>query len=347
MDTKPVKKSGMSSRRSVLTAAGAVAGTCVLGGLGWRFTHPTRALQEPDGQPRSLVLSWPSPEDDPVFIVAQERGFFSRYNLEITARPCITGQQAIDALSKGEVVGAAGAALSWLPRLHEGVPAMLVAGLSAGTFRLLVRKNNGITKIDNVVGKKIAVLNEDYADQRFFSVLLRRKGINPSDVLWRSVSEDRIDQALDGREVDGVVLHDPDGWQLLSENQSFLTELAGSTTGNYAQRVSKVFGLSNHFLSEDPKGALAVVLALRDACRWIEKHRDETAQLLSGHIPDMNDDDVKQMLAHQPAPVHLLGHWLRDQMAQYADELKLIDLLPNELDSGVFSRSICQNVLHI
>lgn len=347
MDRKPGKKSGMSSRRNMLVAAGAVVGTGVLGEMGWRFTHPRKALQEPDGQSRSLVLAWPSPENDPVFIVAQERGFFSRYNLEITARPCITGHQAIDALTRGEVAGAAAAALSWLPRLHAGVPAKLVAGLSAGTFRLLVRKNIGITKIDSVVGKKIAVLNEEAADQRFFSVLLRRKGINPSEVLWRSVSEDRIDQALDGREVDGVVLHDPDGWQLLSENQSFLAELAGSTTGNYAQRVSKVFGLSSHFLSEDPKGALAVVLALRDACRWIEKHRDETAELLSSHMPDMNDDDVKHMLAHQPAPVHLLGHWLRDQMAQYADELKLIDLLPNELDSGAFSRSICQNVLHV
>ncbi|MFT8804846.1 MAG: ABC transporter substrate-binding protein [Acetobacter aceti] len=347
MDIKPAKKSGMSSRRNMLAAAGAVAGTCALGGVGWWFKHPQRALQEPDQQPRSLSVSWPAPENDPVFIVAQKLGFFSHYNLEITAHPCITGHQAIDALSQGEVVGAAAAALSWLPRLHGGVPAKLVAGLSAGTFRLLVRKNIGITKIENVVGKKIAVLNEDSADQRFFSVLMRRKGINPSEVLWRSVSEDRIDQALESREVDGVVLQDPDGWQLLSENQYFLTELAGSTTGNYAQRVSKVFGLSSRFLADDPKGGLAIVLALRDTCRWIEKHRDETAELLSLHIPDMNDDDVKHMLAHEPAPVHLLGHWLREQMAQYADELKLIDLLPNEMDSGAFSHSICQNVLHV
>ncbi|NHN88967.1 ABC transporter substrate-binding protein [Acetobacter conturbans] len=333
-------------RRQILIGAGATIGAAVLGDLAWKKTHPRKTVLQPDGQARSLTIAWPSPEDDLILIVARERGFFEHYNLDITTQPCITGRQAITILANEKVCGAVSTALAWLPALHGGVPARLVSGLGAGTYRLLVRRDAGITRIDSVVGKTIAVLNEDAGDQRFFSILLRRKGIDPANVHWVPVSEDRIDQALAARDVDGVVLHDPDGWQLLSENPKMLTELAGSTTGNYAARVNKMLGLSNRFLAEDPKGAAALVLALRDACRWIEKHRDETAALLAPHIPDMDDDEVRRMLAHEPAPVHLLVPWLRDQVAEYADELKLLDLLPDALDSGAFARSVCRNVLH-
>jgi NitT/TauT family transport system substrate-binding protein len=105
--------------------------------------------------------------------------------------------------------------------------------------------------------------------------------------------------------------------------------------------------LSNGFLSQDPNGAATVVLALRDACRWIERNRNERAAVLAPHLSDMEEADIQKMLAHQPAPVHLLGHWLRDQMAQYADELKLLEQLPDSLNSGAFAQSICQNVLHV
>ena len=69
--------------------------------------------------------------------------------------------------------------------------------------------------------------------------------------------------------------------------------------------------------------------------------------LLGPHLPDMEEDDIRQMVDHQPPPVHVMGPWLRDQVAEYADELKLLNLLPDALDSGAFSRNICRNVLHI
>ena len=334
-------------RRRVLAGVGGIAGGAVLGDLIWHRMRHHKKKAEPDGQPRNLTLAWASPEDDLALIVAQERGFFANYQLDVTTRPTVTGKQAIAALSDEKVVGAVAAALSWLPLLQSGTPAKLIAGIGPGTFRLLVRRNSGITRIGDIVGRPIAVLNEDAADQRFFSVLLRRKGIEPNTVHWTPVSDTKIDQALAAGEVDGVVLHDPDGWQMLSDNHATLVELAGSTTGNYAARVNRTVGLSNRFLNEDPSGAVALALALRDACRWIEKHRNERVALLGSHLPDMEEDDIRQMVDHQPPPVHVMGPWLRDQVAEYADELKLLNLLPDALDSGAFSRNICRNVLHI
>lgn len=333
-------------RRTALILAGG-AGTAALGVGLWRARRPPRAPNEPDGQFRQLTLAWPAPEHDPVVIVAREKGFFAAYDLDITMMPVTTGNEAIAALENGTAVGAAAPALSFLPRLHDGLKARIVEGLSAGSFRLLVRIAPGVGKIDYVVGKVIAVVNEDAADRRFFSVLLRRKGINPDDVHWKAVPESQIAAALAAGEVDGLVAHDPVAWRLLSGSGGTLTELAGSTTGHLAERVNRLLGLSETFLQQDPKGAVALVLAFRDACRWIEANRKEIAPLLAPHLPDMDEKATQEMLAHEPKPVHLLGHWLREQLAQYADELKLLDLLPDELDSGKFAQTISYDARHL
>ncbi|GBR11440.1 hypothetical protein AOE01nite_08950 [Acetobacter oeni] len=293
-----------------------------------------------------MTLAWPAPETDLVLIVARERGFFANYSLDVATKPVTTGNQAILSLGTESVVGAAAPALSWLPLLYAGRAARLISGLSAGTYRLLVQSHPGIPRLENLVGKTIAVVDEDGADRRFFSVLLRRKGINPKDINWKSVPSDQVADQVTAGELDGVVAHDFLAWQLLSDSNGGLTELAGSTTGHYSERINRVLGLSDSFLMDDPKGGVALALAFRDAGRWIESHRDESATLLASHLPQMDEESVTSMLSHEPKPMHLIGHWLRDQLAQYADELKLIDLLPDSLNSAQFARSVYRDLLH-
>ncbi|GBQ28467.1 nitrate/sulfonate/bicarbonate transporter substrate-binding periplasmic protein [Acetobacter estunensis NRIC 0472] len=336
------------SRRRLLVAAGGTCGLAFLGGgLWWKGHRPHRAHLPLDGQPRSLTLAWPDPEVDPVLIVARESGFFTRYNLDVTIRPMVTGDQAISALTHDDFAAAVAPALSWLPGLHAGVPARLVAGLSAGTFRLLVRKRSGMTRLEHLIGRTVIVPNDDSSDRCFLSVQMRRKGLNPGDVHWRSVPEADLDRVVAAPDMDAIITHDTLGWQLRMDNTATLFELLGSTTGHYAERVNQVLGLSDRFIDTDPQGAAALTLALRDACRWIEKHRKDVASLLAPHLVDMELADVTDMLAHEPAPVHLLGRWLRDQMAQYADELKLIGRLPDTISSDLFAASVCRDVIHI
>ncbi|WP_173578084.1 ABC transporter substrate-binding protein [Acetobacter fallax] len=346
MSVKP-DRTAENGRRRFLALAGLGTGVTLATAAAWQWHRPQRPRSEPDGRYRSLTLAWPAPDTDLVMIVARERGFFANYSLDVTTKPVTTGNQAILALGQDSVVGAAAPALSWLPALYGGKPARLVAGLSAGTYRLLVRSRSGVAKLENLVGKTIAVADEDAADRRFFSVLLRRKGISPASVQWKAVQAGQIAEKIASGELDGVVAHDFFAWRLLSESNGGLNELAGSTTGHYAERINRVLGLDDSFLTDDPEGAIALALAFRDAGRWIEKHREEAATLLASHLPQMGEDIVAAMLAHEPKPLHLIGHWLRDQIAQYADELKLIELLPDSLNSGEFAHSVCRNVLHL
>ncbi|OUJ12674.1 ABC transporter substrate-binding protein [Acetobacter sp. DsW_063] len=342
-------KKPATGRRRALMLAGGVAGAAAAYGVATQLRHPTKSHREPDGRFRTLTLHWPHADRDPVLIVARERGFFANYSLDVkTPGETPTGNSAISEVAQDRAVGAVAPALSWLPRLHDGTPAKLVAGLTAGSFRVLVRVKSGVTRLESIVGKTIATTDEDSADRRFFSVLLRRKGIDADrSVNWTLLPMNEVSGALASGDIDGIVAHDPFAWTLLTAPGAGLKELAGSTTGLYAERVNLVLGLTDEFLDSDPDGSVALTLALRDTCRWIAAHTDEVSTLLSHHLTDMDDDAVDAMLAHEPRPVHLLGRWLRDQMAQYADELKLIGRLPDALDSGAFAKSICRNVLHV
>ena len=52
------------------------------------------------------------------------------------------------------------------------------------------------------------------------------------------------------------------------------------------------------------------------------------------------------MLQAEGHAVHPIGRELRDQVAQYLDELKLIGLAPDDTDSSALARRYCPMVIH-
>lgn len=336
----------MQFGRRKLIAASAGAAVVAAGAGLWevRRHHSPRAL--PDGQFRSVTLSWPDPDSDPVLVACREQGLFERYSLDMTIRASSSGQSAISAFASEQLAGAAAPALAWLPAIWHGGEAKVVLGLGPGTYRCLVRTQLRIMKTAHLVGRRLAVVNQEAADRNFFSVFVRRKGINPASIEWIPMQKQDVAAALTAGRIDGVVAHDPDAWMILTENRPLLTDLFGSGTGHYSERVNRVLALRSSFLTDDPEGAVAVVLALRDGCRWVESHAEETTTLLTDRLPHMSRDSIAAMRAHEAAPFHLTGHPLRDQMAQYADELQLIGIFPDTMDSAQFAASACQNILH-
>ncbi|MDG6095290.1 ABC transporter substrate-binding protein [Acetobacter sp. AN02] len=336
-------------RRRILIAGAAGAAVSAAGGLLYlRSGHHHHTGREPDGRFRRITLAWPDPASDPVALVARAKGFYARYSLEVTLLPGTgNGAAAISAMNaSADCLGAVAPVLTWLPSLYGGpVDARLTGGLSSGTYRLLARNSAHITRIEDIPGRKIAVISEESADRRFLSVLLRRKGINPDGgVQWVYLPPDQAPDALLAGQADALVAHDPFAWTVLAAHRSEMTELTGSDTGNYSSRINHALGLKAGFLRNDPDGALALVLALRDSCVWIEKNTDQIPALLSQSLPDTDDQILEEMIRHQALPHHSFGNSFRDQVAQYADELKLIGVLPEEMHSGEIASRFCQNV---
>jgi len=341
------------SRRALL-GAGAGAGLVVGGGLVVRnqLRHPHRdKSSRPDGRYRRLVLACPHPAHDPVLMVAQRQGVFARYNLDITVQGGLaSGQQALDRLHPGGADAVVAPALSWLPRLLAGLDARLVGGLQSGSARLLVDRKSPIKRIEDLHRKAIGIADtpaDGYpgADRLFFSIMMRRKGMDPNrDVSWLQIAPDQFSTALASRQVQAVVGHDPVIWQL--REALHLSELASSMTGSYGTRVSRVLGLRGDILRSDPAAAVTLVLAFQEAAISVARHLDAAASVLADELPDMDQASIESMLRAEGHAVHPDGPELREQIAQYIDELKLIGLVADELDSAATAKRFCANIIH-
>ncbi|AQT05494.1 ABC transporter substrate-binding protein [Acetobacter persici] len=334
-------------RRIVLTG---LAGLAVAGTVGAfeHHRHKRSPRRQPDGQYRKLRLIWPHADTAPVLAVAYQKGFFARYSLDVEGvfAPQ-NGNDALDALVAGKADYAVAPALTWLPRLYSGLPASLVLGIQPGTFRLLVRRGANITRLDQLVGRTVAVPDKNAADKFFFAIMMRRKGINAMDgITWTDMPAEQMVDAASARTLDALVAHDPLAWQLLNSHPDLFAELVSSNTGHYADRTSLILGASHTALETDPDAATALTLALRDAAKWANQHRDEAATLVADESPEFSTETMRAMMRHQPAISPVTGHALRDQIAQYCDELQLIGLLPDTEAAADIARRTTRNVLN-
>ena len=312
-----------------------------------QIRHPHKDKKPaPDGKPRRLVLAAANPQRDPVLLAAADQGIFARYNLDIefSEPPVLSGQEALDRVQNNQADGAVAATLSWLPRLQAGLDARLVCGLQGGNARMLIPRHAPLHRIEDLYRHAVGLTNPDGPDRLFFSIMMRRKGMNPNkDVEWRTLPAASLGQALAGGQVQAIIGHDPVIWQL--REQLKLVELASSTSGSYAVRVRRVLGVRTQLLQDDPKAVLAITLAMQDAAVWVEKHPQEVSVLLAAQDPAMTAAEVARMLKTQANNVHPMGLNLRNQIAQYVDEMKLIGLTPETVDSAQFAKRFTPNLL--
>ncbi|MCE2574771.1 ABC transporter substrate-binding protein [Komagataeibacter sp. FNDCR2] len=341
-------------RRRVVMPLLAAAGCAMVGAQWLQSRQQARIVRRDDalldGEPHDLTLSWPYAGTSTLYNVALRQDFFSQYRLDVHLREgVLTGRDAIADLQAGRCMAAVAPLLSWLQAFQADVvlPARLVMGLQAGTFRLLVRRRLRIAKIEDLVGHRIAVLNADMADRLFFSVILRCKGLNPDTAPnWVILPPDQIDDALLAGSVDAVALHDPLAWQLLGNPALDLVELVNSVNGLYARRTNLALGISADVLQQTPSAAVALVLALSSAARWLPAHMPEAATLLDGRVAGMRQDAILQMMRHEVLGISPVGNDLKIQIARYVDELKLLGLFPDSLDSAGYARHISADILH-
>ena len=358
-------------RRLIGTGLAGGLGLAVAGGLVVRnqIRHPHKNKRaSADGRSRRLLLAVPSPLRDPVLLAAADQGIFERYQLRIEfAHAVDTGRDALDRVQAGQADGAVAAALSWLPRLRAGesqagelqagsdpqpgagqpgagLDARLVCGMQAGSARLLLARRSPVHRIEDLHRRTIGIASLDSPDRLFFSIMMRRKGMDPNrDVAWRAIPAEALAVALVEGQVQAVVGHDPAIWQL--REAQHLPELASSMSGSYGARVSRVLGLRNQLLHDDPEAAVAVALAIQEAAAWVEKHPEQVSVLLAAQNPELTVEQAARMLKAEGHNVHPTGTNLRNQIAQYVDELKLLGLTPETVDSTAFAKRVTANVL--
>ncbi|MBS1002995.1 ABC transporter substrate-binding protein [Acetobacter thailandicus] len=338
---------GTFPRRTFLLcglAGAAAAGSAELYHL-HRHHHPRRRA---DGLYHQIRLAWPDADNSPVLNVAAQKNFLTHYNLDLLPfnNPPEDGDEAITALAKGEASFAVAPATTWLTHLNQGLAASLILGVQPGTFRLLVRRATGIQRLNQLLNRTVLVGEHNNAGKLFFATMMRRKGMNSMEKInWKIVPDATLTAPDTLAEADAVVTDDPQGWQLLSTQPGVFSELAGSTTGAYSERTNLVLGISHTAPDTEADAATALTLALKDAAKWSRTHLQETATLMAQTSDGLNAQTIFRMLQKEPVIQAITGQKLREQVAQYCDELQLLGLLPQTADSSALAHRFTHNPL--
>lgn len=289
-------------------------------------------------------LAWqPGLASNIAVLVARKRGLFATNGCDVDLVVTDVTSSLADLLRADEADACVGAALNLLPALQGGLDAKLTAGISGGGLRLMAERRSKLRHIEDVRGKTIGVARLDGSAKLFFSIMMRRKGIDPfRAVTWVELAPAAQADALRRGAIDAVATADPDAYALRQEMK--LVEIASDTSGSYRDRTAQVLACSGRLLRDDPAICRGLTRALLQAATVVAHDPAVAADLGASFAPKLTDADRVRMLRQEAPDQHPTGAALVEDIAAYADELRLLGLFPYELNAGKFARSVCQLV---
>jgi NitT/TauT family transport system substrate-binding protein len=359
-DLPEAKRSGFS-RRSVLSFAGAFgAASAPFGmfGAARALTTPPYIPGEPlicraaasgeelQGSPRQLKLAWDAGSVCTAAApVAKERGIYAKHNLDVDFVNFggIT-EQLLEAIATGKADAGIGMALRWLKPLEQGFDVRITAGVHGGCIRLLGSKSANIDNLESLRGKSIAISDQASPAKNFFTIVLAKKGIDPTqDVEWRQYPANLLALAVEKGEVQALAANDPLTSLWLKEGK--LNEIMTNLSGEYANRTCCLLAIRGSLVRDEPAVAAALTRSVLEAGDLVARDPDAAAAVYSGYGGKGSVEDLAGMLRSHNHHDHPVGAALKKQLLLYIDELKAVNVIKRSTDSTKFAERIYVDVL--
>jgi NitT/TauT family transport system substrate-binding protein len=349
------------SRRGLLLAAGAAAPLGLMGRrvfAGSRVAIADSLLAPPIckaaapvpvtvvSQKRVLKLTWNAAAICTAGMpVALQKGYFSKRNLDVDLINFGgSTDQLLEAIATGKADAGVGMALRWLKPLEQGFDVRITTATHGGCMRLLASKESGITSLPQLKGKAVGVADLGSPDKNFFSIRLARLGLDPlTDVEWKVYPADLLALALKKGEIQAFTGGDPLAWVLRDRDN--LVEVATNLDGEYTYRSCCVLGVRGSLIRDDKPAAAAVTEAIVEAQSFVVEHPDEAAAMFAPYAPAVKPDQLAAMSRSHSHGHHPAGADLRQEIALYADELKVISVIKPSTNTQRFSAKVCADVL--
>jgi NitT/TauT family transport system substrate-binding protein len=242
--------------------------------------------------------------------VAEGRGLFKKYGLNVTMERVKSGTEAIAFLDKGSVdVGGIAIVASLWSAWNRGLDIRVIAPgaldpMQDGPTKLLVRKAiaDSVKSIADLKGKRIAAAGGPGSGGEYFvSKALERANLTIRDVTLINIGNGDMPAAIAGGSVDAVLLSSPYSDEIIKAGTGVL--LAQDITPGL---MTVAFVGSGKFIKERPDAAQRFVLALAEATRLMQgndylarenidaylKHNPSTEAAIRTGSPGVYDPNV-------------------------------------------------------
>ncbi|WP_213881154.1 ABC transporter substrate-binding protein [Pseudomonas sp. dw_358] len=277
-------------------------------------------------------------------VIAQGQGFFTKHNLDVEFVNFGNSTDVLlEAIATGKADAGIGMALRWLKALEQGFDVKLTAGTHGGCMRLLAASNSSISTLEDLKGKTIGVTDMAAPDRNFFSILLKKHGVDPvREVEWKLYPADLLSTALDKGEVQAISGADPFMYRLINAGQA--RELSSNLADEYAHLSCCVVGATGKLVRDNPKAVAALTQAILEAHDYAAHHPDQVARGFQQFALNTNAAEVEAILHSHTHGHHAVGEALTQEIVTYVSDLKTVEVFDASTDPLQFSREITADV---
>ena len=361
---KEAKTAGASTRRTFLAGAATIGAGASLGLLaGHVFATPRLAVPDAYGFPicrtgaeapavaadqlKKITFAWNAGAPCLVTVTtAKDKGFFAKHGLDVELiNYSGSTDQLLETLATGKADAAVGMALRWLKPLEQGFDVRIVASTHGGCLRLLVPTDSGIAEVKDLKGKTIAVSDMNSPAKNFFAIVLKKAGLDPTaDVDFKPFPGPLLRAAAEKGEAHAVADGDPNTYLWLKDGK--FKELSSNLAGEYARRVCCIIGVRGSLIRDDKPTATSIARALLEAAEFVHHNPAEAAATYAPFAAGkVSLEDLTDLAKYHTHHEHPVGAELKQQLALYAEELKLVSVFKPSTDTAKYAERIYADVL--
>jgi len=243
--------------------------------------------------------------------VGVEKGIFLKHGIDMKLKLLNTGQEMSKALQAGEVEIIGSAYSNFPVAVERGMAAKGVVGLTGDrtskysdqAISILTRKGTGITKVEDLAGKRVGLAVGGTGDE-YLGVLLQKKGIARDKVQILNVPPGNTVSALQGGSVDAVATWEPFGSLVEMKVPDAVVVIRGGGHIGYFINM----GVRNDVIEKRPDVVERYVIGMAEATWHTRKNLDEAAEISTRWVPGLEVAVAKKALANMTFDARITPH---------------------------------------
>jgi ABC-type nitrate/sulfonate/bicarbonate transport system substrate-binding protein len=233
--------------------------------------------------------------------VGVEKGIFLKHGIDLKLKVLNTGQEMAKALQAGEAQIIGSAYSNYPVAVERGMAAKGVVGLmgdrsgkySDQPVSIWTRKGTGITKIEELAGRKLGTPVGGTADE-YLGVVLKKKGVPRERVQVLNVPPGNIVSALQGGSVEAVAIWEPFGSRVeATVPDAVLLSRGGGYIGYFINMAVR-----NDVIEKQPDLVEKYVIGMAEATWHTRKNAEEAAEISTRWIPGLDVAVARKALAN-------------------------------------------------
>ena len=248
----------------------------VAGFAGWYILPSVQPSPAPD----NLVITTGSPEFSALTLVANKKGFFTKYGLNVTIRDYPSGIYAVDELMAGNSDLAYAAEFVGVSLIGK-YPDLRIIGSTAkcNVISIIARNDRGIVSPRDLRGKSVAVPKNTQAEF-FLGRYLTLNGMNQTDVTIHYLAPADLVTSVVSGQSDAAIIWEPNVYtieQQLGKNSTTFPAQSGQSF--YWLTYTRPDVIRNR-----PDMLIRYFHALDETERYIYQNEDEAKAIIKNRV---------------------------------------------------------------